>query len=79
MKKLVIYGKNDCPQCDALKLQLSNIDYTYLTLDVDFTREELVEIKPPQVRTFPVSFIKENDTLTYIKNEDIVNYNLSQG
>ena len=71
MKELVIYGKTDCPQCDNLLNKLGDTHLTYLTLDVHFTREELMYIKPPNVRTFPVSFIKENDVLTYIKNEDI--------
>lgn len=71
MKELVIYGKTDCPQCDSLLNRLKNVPFKYLTLGIDFTREELMDIKPANVRTFPVSFIKENDTLTYIKNEDI--------
>ena len=74
MKELVIYGKTDCPQCDALLARLNETELTYLTLDVDFTREDLMDIKPLNVRTFPVSFIKENDILTYIKNEDIDSY-----
>lgn len=71
MKELVIYGKTDCPQCDSLLNRLKSVPFKYLTLGIDFTREELMDIKPTNVRTFPVSFIKENDTLTYIKNEDI--------
>lgn len=71
MKELVIYGKTDCPQCDSLLNRLGNHSYTYLTLDLDFTREELMNIKPSNVRTFPVSFIKENDILAYINNADI--------
>ena len=71
MKELVIYGKTDCPQCDSLLNRLGNDNYTYLTLGIDFTREELMNIKPSNVRTFPVSFIKENDILTYINNADI--------
>ena len=71
MKELVIYGKADCSQCDSLLTRLGNDNYTYLTLDLDFTREELMNIKPSNVRTFPVSFIKENDILAYINNADI--------
>lgn len=73
MKELVIYSKTDCSQCEELmhRLDSTNVNYTYLTLGESYDREELMEIKPPSVRTFPVSFIKENDTLTYIKNEDI--------
>ena len=71
MKELVIYGKEDCPQCDALLLRLNKTKLRYLKLGVHFTRKDLMDVKPPNVRTFPVSFIKENGTLTYIKNEDI--------
>lgn len=71
MKELVIYGKTDCPQCDSLLSKLGTKKFKYLTLGADFTREDLMEVKPANVRTFPVSFIKDNDTLTYIKNEDI--------
>ena len=73
MKELIIYGKTDCSQCIELKhtLDSKGLVYTYLILDEDFSRDELVKIKPANVRTFPVSFIKENDKLTYIKNTDI--------
>ena len=72
-KELIIYGKTDCSQCIELKhtLDSKGLDYTYLILDEDFSRDDLVKIKPANVRTFPVSFIKENDKLTYIKNADI--------
>ena len=78
-KELVIYGKEDCPQCDSLKLRLTNdnIPFTYLVLNKDFSTKELMEIKPLDVRTFPVSFIKyehwhwKDVVLDYIKNADI--------
>lgn len=79
MKELVIYSKTDCSQCEELmnRLDSTNVNYTYLTLGESYDREELMEIKPANVRTFPVSFIKENNVLTYIKNEDISNNILS--
>lgn len=72
-KELIIYGKSECPQCDTLlhKLNEFELDFTYLTLDLNYKREELMDIKPVSVRTFPVSFIKYNGDITYIKNDDI--------
>ena len=48
MKELVIYGKTDCSQCDSLLTRLGNDNYTYLTLGIDFTREELMNIAETQ-------------------------------
>lgn len=49
-----IYGKKDCPQCDTVKkiLDSKEIPYEYRELDVDFTREQLLEMFP-KARTFP--------------------------
>lgn len=75
MNKLVVYGKPDCSQCVELvqKLKADAIPYEYKTLGEDFTREDLVEIKPPQVRTFPVPFIVDEDDniVRYIKPQDV--------
>ena len=70
---LVVYGKTDCSQCTELLELLANTatDVTYLTLDIDYTREELMNIKPANVRTFPVSFIFDGENYTYISNADI--------
>lgn len=50
-----IYSKDKCPQCDAAKMLLviKGIDHEVLKLDVDFTREEFVELFP-KARTFPM-------------------------
>ena len=55
-----VYGKPDCPQCEQVKMMLdiSGTPYKYLTLDVDFTREELFE-QFPTARTFPQ--VKDGD------------------
>jgi glutaredoxin 3 len=54
-----IYGKTNCPQCEEVKtmLDMNSMDYKYYTLDVDFSRDELLE-HFPSARTFPQ--IKDN-------------------
>lgn len=49
-----IWGKAACPQCEAAKkfCENSNKEYVYKQLDVDFTRNEVLETFP-QARTFP--------------------------
>ena len=79
-KELIIYGKDNCPQCNTLKLRLAHdeIPYTYLNLNTDYGIKDLMEIKPIDVKSFPVSFIKETHwhwgtvTMTHINNEDIM-------
>ena len=47
-----IYGKVGCSSCTKAKALCAqgNIDYEYLELDKDFTREEMLEMFP-QART----------------------------
>jgi glutaredoxin len=49
-----IWGKPACPFCEAAKLlcENRNLKYTYKQLDVDFTREEILE-NFPGAKTFP--------------------------
>lgn len=49
-----IWGKPQCPYCDAAKqfCEQRKINYTYKQLDVDFTREDVLETFPG-ARTFP--------------------------
>ena len=49
-----IWSKPNCIFCDkAVNLcKLKNLEYTKLMLDVDYTREELLE-QFPNARTFP--------------------------
>ena len=49
-----IFGKPNCPYCSrAIRLcQLERYEFVYKQLDVDFTREELME-NFPGARTFP--------------------------
>jgi glutaredoxin len=49
-----IYSKTDCPYCDAAKrfAEQRELDFTVKMLDVDFTREDVLE-QFPGARTFP--------------------------
>ena len=52
---LVIYSKDNCQQCDSAKLlcQMKGVEYAVKTLDIDYTREQLMHISP-KARSFPV-------------------------
>ena len=56
---LVIYSKDNCQQCDSAKLlcQMKGVDCVVKTLDVDYTRDELMHISP-KARSFPVIAVK---------------------
>lgn len=49
-----IWGKPACPQCEQAKrlCETRGLAYVYKQLDVDFTREEVLE-EFPGARTFP--------------------------
>lgn len=51
---ILIYGKPLCPFCDKAKAlcEQREFDYQYKTLDVDYTKEELLETFPG-ARTVP--------------------------
>lgn len=65
---IYVYGKDNCSKCDTLQMTLKSreIDYTYLKLDEDFTREELMKIKPSHVREFPVMFDENGNYLAEV-------------
>ena len=44
----IIYGKDNCSYCDRAKhlLEIYNLDYKYLRMSEDYTREELLELAP---------------------------------
>ena len=56
-----IYGKPQCPYCDKAKslCEREGYEYTYKTLDEDYTREDLMDLFPT-ARTFP-QIIAEGD------------------
>jgi glutaredoxin len=49
-----IWGKPQCPFCDKAKqiCEVKGFEYTYKSLDTDYTREELLETFP-DARTVP--------------------------
>lgn len=54
----IIYGKQDCPQCDLAKNMCKSkaVEFEYKQLDVDYSLEELIELSPQPVRAVPVIF-----------------------
>jgi glutaredoxin len=53
--KVEIYSKDNCGFCTMAiqEAKMKELDYTVKKLDVDFTRDEIVE-QFPGVRTFPI-------------------------
>jgi glutaredoxin len=61
--KMVVYSKENCPACTALKARLTKDgeSFTEIMVGKDITREEFLA-KFPQVRMMPhVAFINEHD------------------
>jgi glutaredoxin len=79
---VVIYTKDNCSYCTSAKsfLKNKNIPFQELALNVDFTRETLLE-QFPSARTFPVVVIDGfniggfSELVTTI-NEQTVNQNI---
>ena len=65
----IIYGKQDCPQCDLAKnlCKQKNVKFEYKQLDTDYSIDELIELSPQPVRSVPVIF-EDNDYLGTVKN-----------
>jgi glutaredoxin len=68
----VIYGKKNCPFCDRAQrlLESKGLVYSYLTLGIEYDREELLEMAPnartvPQIWSIEVDEDK-NEEWTYI-------------
>lgn len=51
---IIIYGKPHCPFCEKAKqlCEIRGFDYEYRQMDVDYTREQLLE-NFPGARTVP--------------------------
>lgn len=65
----IIYGKQDCPQCDLAKnlCKQKNVDFEYKQLDTDYSIDELIELSPQPVRSVPVIF-EDSNYLGAVKN-----------
>lgn len=76
----IIYTKHDCPWCDKAKSLLENFGCTYEEkhFNVDFTKEELIEMLGESIRpTVPQVYIMthDGDQSTRIGGyEDLVNH-----
>ena len=71
-KRIVIYTKPDCSYCVDAKsvLKNNNIPFEEKVLDLNFTREYLLE-EYPSAKTFPVIVINEKYIGGYT---ELVNY-----
>lgn len=65
--KYVIYGKDNCSYCEKAKnlLTIKKLEFEYLTLDKDYTREELLDLAP-DARTVPQIWLENKGELLYI-------------
>lgn len=61
----VIYGKDNCQFCERAKALLTQkgLEYTYLRMGVDYTREELLELVP-DARTVPQIWVEDDVEFT---------------
>ena len=57
---IVVYSKDNCSQCDVVKMYLDMKSKSYLLkkLDVDFTTEQVKE-QFPSVRSYPIVVIDD--------------------
>lgn len=57
-----IYSKPACSQCDQAKilLKMKGLDFTFKMLGTDYEIEEIKDLIPPTVKTFPIIF-KDNE------------------
>lgn len=64
----VIYGKKGCANCEKAKNLLSSkgLEYQYLVLDEDYTREELISVCPFPPRELPQIFKSIDGVEKYI-------------
>lgn len=71
--KITVYTKNGCPSCDNLKtyLKAHNYQFDEMVLNVDLSREQLLEIFPgvttvPQVLVDGVATGGYTDTVQFL-------------
>jgi glutaredoxin len=69
-----IYGNKSCPYCKmALALaELKKMKYEYYTLNVDYSKAELLELVP-DAKTIPQIFVDETYVGGYTEFEKYVN------
>lgn len=65
----IIYGKDGCPHCVRAKefAKANGLEYEYLTLDKNYTKEELIEqCAPIRPTTVPRIFLETDSSNEYI-------------
>lgn len=59
---LIIYGKENCPQCNLAELacNIRSVKYEYRIIGVDATPDELTQLAGVPIRSAPVIFERDD-------------------
>lgn len=76
--QVIIYGKDDCLNCDKSKLlcRIKSIDFHYWAVGADISVDELHAKVGAPVRSLPQIFIQRDDAITYVGGYDELRANL---
>ncbi|QXL90353.1 hypothetical protein [Salmonella phage NINP13076] len=69
----IIYGKDNCPHCVRAKefAKAKGLEFMYMTLDKNYTKEELVAKCAPVIpTTVPRIFMEDDVSTRYIGTAD---------
>lgn len=69
----IIYGKDNCPHCVRAKefAKARGLEFMYMTLDKNYTKEELIQRCSPVVpTTLPRVFMDDETNTRYIGTAD---------
>ncbi|MBV2208582.1 MAG: hypothetical protein KUL77_03335 [Thermomonas sp.] len=77
--KIIIYGKDNCINCDKTKLlcQMQSLDYQYHTVGSDISIEQLWNKVGQTVRSLPQIFLDRNGSAEYVGGYDDLRLALS--
>ena len=70
--QVIIYGKDNCTECNKSKLlcQMQSIRFQYLTLGQDISVEDLRTKVGQPVRSLPQTFIEREGAQAYVGDYD---------
>lgn len=78
--EVIIYGKDNCTDCNKSKLlcQMQSIAFQYLSVGQDISVEDLQAKVGQSVRSLPQTFIKRNGTVAYVGNYEALRRTLQE-
>lgn len=70
--EVIIYGKDNCPNCDKTKMlcQIKSLEFSYHKVGEDISAEELNGKVGQPVRTLPQIFMAQDNAVRYIGGYD---------